>query len=121
MLETEKAWMAGLLDGEGSISCRWPKRSNVSVELSMTHAPTLEKVQSLFPGLIVSKRNNGYGRKMLFRWRADTNRSKEVLTALLPYLVTKREQAILALKLCERPSIKPFKDMWALALRSLNS
>ncbi len=102
MTEVEKAWLAGLFDGEGCAWSRWPKRSNVHAEIKMSHKPTVEKVNSLFPGSFVKGQLSGLNIRSQWRWRLDTKRTKEFLSLILPYLVTKRREAELAIRLCDR-------------------
>ncbi len=102
MKETEKAWLAGLFDGEGSVWSRWPKRSNlISVEIKMTHKPTLEKVQELFPGRFVVGHLsfNGISKRTQWKWTLETNKAVKFLIEILPYLVTKHAQVVIALEL----------------------
>lgn len=105
MLETEKAWLAGLFDGEGSVYCRLPKRYNVEVEIKMTDYGTLEKVNSLFPGRLVfgNKSRGTLGKKDQWRWSLNTKKSGEFLKLVHPYLVTKKLKAKFAIRLCQRP------------------
>jgi len=102
MIETEKAWLAGIFDGEGCVWSRWPKRMNVVTEITMTHKPTIERINSLFPGRVAMRHLSGIGKRPQWRWSLDTNGTRRFLSILLPYLVTKRDEARIALKLCER-------------------
>jgi hypothetical protein len=104
MKETDIAWLAGLFDGEGCVYSCWPKKKNVRVEIAMSHLPTLQHVQFLFPGRFTSK-VLGHGSLSVrpqWTWRLDTNGSRNFLRLLLPYLVTKREQARIAILMCDR-------------------
>jgi len=104
MTETEKAWLAGIFDGEGCVWCRWPKRKNVIVEIKMTHFETIHRINSLFQGRIATGAlsKNAFGRKPQWRWSLDTRGSRLFLSLVLPYLVTKRREAEIALQLCDR-------------------
>lgn len=53
MKDVEAAWLAGLIDGEGSIWARWSKRTNVAVEIKMTCLATVKRVNELVPGRLV--------------------------------------------------------------------
>ena len=119
MTETEKAWLAGIFDGEGCVWCRWPKRKNVIVEVKMTHLPTIERIHALFPGRLAtgSLSKNAFGKRPQWRWSLDTRGSKVFLALVLPYLVTKRREAEIALQLCERGSSVPM-DILANELRA---
>ena len=102
MKDTEIAWLAGLFDGEGCVWCRWPKRKNVIVEIKMTHRQTIERVQMLFPGRMAKGHLSGFSIKPQWRWSLDTLGAGRFLVMILPYLVTKKDEAIIALRLCDR-------------------
>lgn len=121
MTETEKAWLAGIIDGEGCIWTRFPKRKNVHVEVKMTDKRTIERINELFPGRFVKGHTNGFSRKPQWLWQLDTNGSRELLTIVLPYLFTKREQAEIAIQLADRS--EPLRPMHILTvrLRELNA
>jgi len=110
--DTDVAWLAGLFDGEGTVWCRWPKRKNVIVEIKMTHRETIEVVNRLFPGRVARGQISGWSIRPQWRWSLDTLGSKQFLTLVLPYLVTKRREAEIALQLCDRTGAV---DMTALA------
>jgi hypothetical protein len=116
--DTEVAWLAGLFDGEGCVWSRWPKRANVIVEIKMTHRPTLERVNEIFPGrLVLGNLSRGaLGKRDQWRWSLDTNGARDFLTLVLPYLVTKREEARIALELCRQPE-RRWRDNFAAALK----
>lgn len=120
MKDTEAAWLAGLIDGEGAIWCRWPKRTNVVIEVKMTHLPTLERIQALFPGRLVPGHLTvgGWSRLPQYRWTLDTLGAERLLNLVLPYMVTKREVAEAALQLCRRPVEASHMDEWACRLKA---
>ena len=103
MRETQKAWLAGIFDGEGCVWSRWPKNTNVVIEIKMTHLPTLKRINRLFPGRLVEGQLSGMSVKRQWRWTLDTNGSRKFLTMMMPYMVTKKNEAWVALKLCKRP------------------
>lgn len=75
---------------------------NVITEIKMTHKPTMERINRLFPGRLVNGHISGLSIKPQYRWTLDTNKTREFLVLVLPYLVTKLEEAKIALQLCER-------------------
>ena len=94
MNQVEAAWLAGIIDGEGSIYIRRSRKKEtdnftyaLSVRVGMTH-----------------KR-----KKKIFLWTLDTRKAEKVLKEVYPYLVTKKEQATLALAFCSIP--KYSRDM----------
>lgn len=120
MTETEKAWLAGIIDGEGCIWTRFPKRKNVHVEVKMCHKATVERIQQLYPGRFVKGRLSGMSLKPQWLWSLDTNGARELLTLVLPYMVTKREQAEIAIQLADRKTPRPMHIL-TVRLRELNA
>lgn len=118
MTELEAAWLAGLIDGEGAIWCRWPKRTNVVVEVKMTHLPTLERINVLWPGRLVPGQLSGMSRLPQYRWSIDTLGAEMLLTRLVPHMITKREVAIAAIQLCRRPIVSAHMNEWTARLRA---
>lgn len=120
MKETEAAWLAGLIDGEGAIWCRWPKRTNVVVEVKMTHLATLQKVQELFPGRLVLGQltKNGLSKLPQYRWSIDTIGAARLLSEIEPYMVTKKAAAQAAIMLSKRPVDPKHMDLWLDRLKS---
>ena len=98
---TDIAWAAGIIDGEGCIWTRWPKRTNVCVEVKMIHKPTIERLSQLFGGRVSEAHKRRRGRRTQWRWWADTRVAQKVLDATLPFLVTKRMQARCAIGIIE--------------------
>ena len=117
---TDIAWAAGIIDGEGCIWTRWPKRTNVCVEVKMIHRPTIERLCSIFGGRVSEAHERRRGRRTQWRWWADTLVAKRVLDATLPFLVTKRMQARCAIGLIEAsPRTKEgrtLRDQWKACL-----
>lgn len=105
MEKTDIAWLAGIFDGEGCIWSRWPKRANVHVEIKMAHEATVRRINELFPGRFVlgNISAGALAKKPQWRWQLDTKKTKVFLELVLPYLFTKREEALIALKLCDQP------------------
>ena len=108
MTETEKAWLAGIFDGEGCVWSRWPKRKNVLIEIKMTHKQTIERINEIFPGRISLGHLSGLSIKPQWRWSLDTNGTRRFITLMLPYLVTKKREAEIALRLCDRSGNENF-------------
>lgn len=119
----DAAWLAGLMDGEGAIWCRWPKRTNVLIEINMTHRRTLERVQSLFPGrLFLGVRSaKSLSKIPQYRWQLDTLGTAMFLEWVAPYMFTKREAAFAAIELCKRPIDREHMDFWQAKLKQANS
>jgi len=110
MPEVDKAWLAALIDGEGTICFqeRVSKRATSptwSVRLSVvnTHRGLLERVAKLCnvgggPGSPSPRfRREGAPGRPIFHWQVTNAKAASVIAAIRPYLVAKREQADLAL------------------------
>ena len=105
----DMAYIAGFLDGEGCIGVvpvknyaknRPLTRTYWTVRITATNndKAVLEYIASVFGGRVSShgKRPDGY--RPTWRWMLDGKKVDAVLTALLPFLRTKRPQAELALQ-----------------------
>jgi hypothetical protein len=107
ILDTDAAWLAGLIDGEGCISVvrqvrpdRPSVRYWIQLRLQMTHFPTLERVQELTGIGKVHPRKSHVPEigKQPWYWNVASREAADVLKAVLPYLVTKRIEAELAME-----------------------
>lgn len=114
--ERDKAWLAALVDGEGTISIRrYDSHSNGSdakrcqdgfvpfISIGNNDRELLDRVVAItgFGSVGVKDRPkiDGRGiksRRTYFGWRLDGNKAIEVIAAIYPYLVVKRKQAILS-------------------------
>lgn len=100
-------WTAGIIDGEGWIGIRViKKRSDTTsgnvkftptIEVQNTDFPMIKKLHELWGGYFGEHREQRLNWKNTYRWIAGSNTLLLILNACLPYLITKREQAELAL------------------------
>ncbi len=114
--DTELAWLAGLIDGEGTIGVH---RTNAKsqkhpylrphFQIVNTDLRLLEKARSIMtaitgrPHNLVVTNKGGNGWKVGYRIASNTQISVMLLLPLLiPYLVGKREQAELVLEFAKR-------------------
>ncbi len=115
--EIEKAYLAGLFDGEGSVSVARTKPNNknrdrtyrytLEVTLTNTHQKTIEMFSKLFNGSYSRIRHHdkvGWKDAHCIRW--SSLKAKSFLEELLPYLIIKKEQAKLAIEFQERKTQK---------------
>ena len=95
MKKVEWAYLAGLIDGEGCITSRRNSKGSyyTRMTISQKRVELLWWVHERFGGAVSVK-----GRT----WHAGSRHSAWVLEGVLPYLVLKRDQAEVALALCER-------------------
>lgn len=107
MKDTEAAWLAGILDGEGFIGVVCAKRGRGSekryykptIIVSMTHEETISRIVELVGGRVYKKprpkdRPNS---KQAYDWHCPKSVMSEFLCAIQPYSVTKRKSIDLLL------------------------
>ena len=106
MTPTDAAWLAGFLDGEGSfmvakswhLGCSAPTYAAV-VGASNTDKSLLLKCQSIAGGKIVTTAAKSARWKDAHHWQIKGRSVEPLVRSVLPYLVGKRRQAELLLKL----------------------
>lgn len=105
--EKELAYMAGIIDGEGTISIDYRfHRKNKSahkyhrpyLSVPNTDKRLIDWIHQRFSGCIAFRaaKNNS---RALYEWHAKTSDLEKILNALLPYLFLKKEQAELILRI----------------------
>lgn len=105
--ELQKAWLAGFIDGEGSISIRRDKRCVGSIpvydaflSISGTDENCLKYVYALIGGSFRSNKPRNPKYRMVYEVRfVGSNKVFEVINLVYPYLIIKRKNAELALEL----------------------
>ena len=112
----ELAYIAGLLDGEGCIQINGDKYS-MNINIRNTVKAPLEFVEGILGGSIHSYLpKRGY---ICYTWRLCGAKAAIVLGFLLPYLIIKKERAILAIEFVSVPD-KYRKDEIRLEMTVLN-
>lgn len=99
--EKELAYIAGLVDGEGSVLIEPSSDRTFRVELQIvnTDKRMIDFVkESLGIGRIHPTPIKGGRKKILWRWNLVNNHATLVMKLLLPYLVIKKEQALLCIQ-----------------------
>jgi hypothetical protein len=134
--ETDLAYIAGIIDGEGCITSKLHcsknglKRYDIHVGVDMAKIEPLQFIQAVFGGEIHPRRPSKRGKKEHWVLRYTGGKAAEVIEALLPYLLLKRPQAELALRVLKAHPIKYhhytpierfLQEADALAIRVLNS
>lgn len=114
--EIEKAYLAGLLDGEGHIGITFtsPGRSGerwrthfVIVTIAMAHQPLLQWLKETWPGgVLTGKKSAGYPMWAL-RWQSA--KAADVLREALPYMRVKAMQATLAVQFADELAARPYQ------------
>jgi hypothetical protein len=110
LTETEKAWLAGFVDGEGSITISKQIRKNrpspayrALIEVANTNKAPLEFIMKEYGGKIYHahekrRRKNGKKWSDAFTWYCPISVSERLLTDIFPYLRVKSKQAEIVLE-----------------------
>ena len=106
--ETDYAWAAGIIDGEGCIAMtrakvgvnrRKTESFQVRISVRMTHGDTIRRLHELFGGTFKRARSRDPLRhKSTFEWFVGDLATETTLRLVTPFLITKRSQAELVLK-----------------------
>ena len=70
----------------------------IRIRVKMSHEPTIQKLGDMFGCLIKFVHESDPKRKHNYEFAAITHKAEAIIRRLLPYLVTKKEQAELALE-----------------------
>jgi hypothetical protein len=94
-VSTFNAYVAGFFDGEGCITIKTEKGtpSSLSTGISQKDIKPLKRIKEIFGGSIYYHKPND-----MYQWRANNDLSYWFLLAILPYLIVKKEQALLAIE-----------------------
>lgn len=119
MKNTDKAYIAGFLDADGSISIIHHKRSNGSVNydtkvrITNTYEDTIERIRDMIPykSVKVYKRdrrqpNYATSYDLVLNSREDI---ADLLEDIYPYLITKKDRASLMIEYCRSRCNHPKK------------
>ena len=92
-----KQYAAGFFDGEGCIIItKTTKQYALRCTLGNTNREVLEQLKSQWGGCI--KLHNGFKVKAGWQWDIAANQAAHFLTDISPFLVIKREEALLGLE-----------------------
>jgi len=99
MTEEQIAYFAGLFDGEGSVSILLTRRGDwkLCCRISNTNREVLQTAKDSFKVGQIGGRNRGGNRKPDFWWHVVGKQAEGFLRAVLPFLVIKKDRAVLAL------------------------
>ncbi len=98
--ELEWAYLAGIIDGEGSIAI-YRFRDSYRPEISVfnTNVELKQWLKTRLGGYVNPPRQQNPRQKPAFKWRTTTLRQmKEICQRCLPYLIVKRPQALIILR-----------------------
>lgn len=92
--ETDKAYAAGLVDGEGCVSSYYNSGVfEVRVVIAMTALGVIEWLHSTFGGDLRLKQVRNTNHKQVYIWQLRAKECIPFLEAVLPYLKLKAKQA----------------------------
>lgn len=104
-IEADKAYAAGLIDGEGTILIThykpWRNRHEgyrLVVELGMCDSVAPMWLQLRFGGRLKQYSRPKTTMRPVYRWNLTDSKAAAFLTAIMPYLKTKRAQAEIAVE-----------------------
>lgn len=129
LTETEKAYLAGIVDGEGAVTIvelrsRGPGYEHYvgSLEITNTNLRLIDwvkvRIGHLIENITIDRRRTVKGQKPVYRLCFRNQRAEEVLRVIYPYLVIKARQAELVFELRSRirSNIGAAKDCTKLSL-----
>lgn len=98
------AWAAGIIDGEGTIALNRIRQISYSAILSaeMSHHETINKLRRIFKSGYLYERKRNVKHSKTYTLQLNGFEAINVVRRLLPYLVTKREQAQLLIEYGEK-------------------
>ena len=132
---TDLAYIAGLIDGEGCITVKQHRskagltRFDISVEVAMVANQPVQLIQALFGGNIYHRPPNNRGKLDYSKIMLSGEKAATMLKLILPYLLVKKPQAELALRVVNaHPKYQRYtlverflQEADALAIKTLNS
>jgi len=95
-IDFNASYFAGYLDGEGCITIS--SGGSAYVCISNTYLPILKAIKKKYGGLLYRKNHPNPNARQQWRWQASGATAVSVVADVLPYLIEKREQAILLLE-----------------------
>lgn len=103
--DTALAYIAGIIDGEGCIQIQKPKKHNreksqpykLQLRVANTDLRLIEYINLIFPAYVYNGSERRKGRRRQFVWHANGSKAADVLRAVLPFMICKKEQADVAI------------------------
>uniref|UniRef100_A0A6M3L512 Putative HNH homing endonuclease n=1 Tax=viral metagenome TaxID=1070528 RepID=A0A6M3L512_9ZZZZ len=108
--ETDLAYAAGIIDGEGNIGV-YSNRNKAAtfglvyrmlVQVGMCEIGSVLFLKEIFGGSLTMQKPTSSSRRQRFHWCISTQQACIFLEAILPYLKIKQPQALLAMEFQER-------------------
>lgn len=106
MQDSDLAYVAGIIDGEGCVSLNINRRSDVTsgyvfvlkVSVAMTDKEVPEWLKATFGGSLSTHLPAKTGYRIYYAWMLEAKQAANFLGVILPYLRVKTAQATLALE-----------------------
>jgi hypothetical protein len=95
MTETEIAWIAGLLEGEGSFLVKTGTQGYPVIQCSMTDKDIMIRLQSLCGGSLSSHKPKNLNWKETHVWRLGGVAALDIMSKILPHMGERRTNKIL--------------------------
>lgn len=95
--ESDLAYLAGIIDGEGSIIIGNSGYYCLLVVISNTHLGMMEHISNLFGGHVYKCKTHSIGKKPIYRLHWSGTSAYNILMLVQPYLIIKSEQAKLGI------------------------
>jgi hypothetical protein len=114
MTKVQLAWVAGLLEGEGSFSLKGGGTArNIVVQCHMTDVDVLRRLLTLAGGTLHGPYSNGpAGRKQRWMWRVSGPHARTLMKRLLPLMGERRTDRITGLLAAyDAVEVRTFKVM----------
>lgn len=116
--ETDYAYFAGILDGEGHVGlyrhrdkkCKRGFAWRVMMGVTNTQIPLLLDLQRRFGGVIEKQGKSAFNGRQVWGLRFSTNAMRAILPKLLPYLILKRRDAEIMLSAMRITARHRFSD-----------
>lgn len=95
----ELSYIAGFFDGEGMIRINRSMGKYYSLQCVVvnTDLKPLKYIQQIFGGTIAERKKYKSHHKTSYRWRVTSNDAKNFLEKIYPWLITKKEQALIGI------------------------
>ncbi len=96
-------YLAGLVDGEGCIALSRPSHRcsmQLTLCIAMCHRPIIELLTAQYGGDFRVRERTG-NRRRQFTWLCHGERALNLVKEMLPYLIVKKEEALLVIQAIE--------------------
>lgn len=94
-------YFAGLFDGEGCVHIS-NQHYSLSVIITMCHKPTIELLNSSFPGCMRMRKPKNNRTRIAWCWSVQSDKALKFLKQIEPYVITKKEEVLLAIEAQEK-------------------